>query len=230
MSKKGETKGLKRFRAPRARKLKKKEGKWSVRSRAGAYRSSESVPLGFVLRDLVGVCNSMREVKITLNEGKARVNGVRRKDYGFSVGLFDIVSIEGAKEDYRIVFDLKGRFEIEKMERKEKKTKICKVVGKKKVKGGMVQLSTNDGRTITEEKAGVKVGDSVEIELPGQKVVRSLSFGKGAKAYIIGGKHAGKRAEITEVRKGEINKPKLVLLKEGKKEFLTTAEKVFVVG
>jgi len=230
MAKKGETKSLKRLKAPKTRKLKRKEGTWTIRSRAGAYKGSESVPLGFVLRDLIGVCSTLREVKIILTEGKVEVNGVKRNDYRFSIGLFDIISIGGLEKDYRIAFDLKGRFEAEKTEKKEKKTKISKITGKRKAKGGKFQLRTNDGRTITMGKAEAKVGDSIEIELPGQKVAKTLAFAKGAKAYIIGGKHAGKKAEIVEVREGEINKPRLVLLKEDKKEFLTTADKVFVVG
>ncbi len=230
MAKKGETKGLKRLKAPKVRKLKRKVRKWTIRSRAGPYKGNESIPLGFVLRDLIGVCKTMHEVRIVLKEGKVRVNGIKRSDYRFSVGLFDVVSIDGFGKDYRIVFDLKGRFEAEEIDQTEKKTKISKIIGKKKTKGGKIQLRTNDGRTIVMDKTEAKVGDSVEIELPVQKVKRILSFGKGAKAYIIGGKHAGKKAEILEVREGEINKPKIVLLKDKENEFLTTMDKVFVVG
>ena len=230
MASKGGSKAQKRFATSSVRQLKTKEGAWTIRSVPGPFNRENSVPLGFVLRDLLNVGRSLKEVKVALNDGLVSVNGKERKDYRFPVGFFDIISVQGLESDYRIEFDLKGRLVAKEIQKKEKKSKLCRVEDKKAAKKGGIQLVTNDGRSIFVKKGEFKVGDSVEIELPSQKVVKTLKFGKGAKVFITGGKHAGEESVVKEVKPGTMKSAGLVTLKSGSREFQTTANNVFVVG
>jgi len=230
MASKGGSKAQKRFATGKARLLKTKEGAWAIRSIPGAFNRENSVPLGFALRDLLKIGRTLKEVKVALNDGLVSVNGKARKDYRFPAGFFDIVSVEGMESDYRIVFDLKGRLVAKEIEKKAKKSKLCRIEDRKAAKKGRIQLVTNDGRSIFTDKGEFKVGDSVEIELPSQKLVKTLKFGKGSKVFITGGKHAGEESVIKEIKPGTMKSAGLVTLKSGSREFQTTTNNVFVVG
>ncbi len=230
MASKGGSKAQKRFATPKVRKQRVKETKWSIRSTPGAFNKANSIPLGFLLRDLLGVGRNLKEVKIALSKGLVKVNEKTMRDYRFSVGVFDVVSVEGMEKDYRLMLDLHGRLEPREIEKKKKKSKLCRIENKKVAGKGKIQLVTNDGRSIFVEKNGFKTGDSIEIELPSQKIIKTLKMEKGAKAFIIGGKHAGEESIIQGIKPGSMESPKMVKLKAGSKEFQTTAKNVFVIG
>lgn len=230
MASKGGSKSQKRFAAPEIRLENPKEGKWTIKSSPGPFNAKESVPLGFVLRDLVKLGRNLREIKIALLEGKVSVNGKTRKDYRYPVGFFDVVSVEGKKKDYRTVYDLKGRLKTEEIEKKKKKTKICKIKGKKAAKNDLIQLITNDGRTVLVKEKKYSPGDSIEIELPNRKILNHLKFKKGARVVITGGKHAGEQSIVKEIKPATMESPELVILKAGSREFQTTSNNVFVIG
>ncbi len=230
MATKGGSKSQKRFATEKVRKQEVKGGKWTIRSIPGPFTRKKSIPLGTLLRDQLGACRNLKEARAVLLGGKVHVNGKKCKDYRMPVGFFDIVSIEGTDKDYRIVYDLKGRLVPREEEKKEKKTKLCRVEGKRAAKKGKILVATNDGRSILVEKAGFGIGDSLEIEVPSQEVKNVIKLEKGANVFITGGKHAGEESVVREVKRGSLESKKLVLLKSGKKEFQTTVENVFAVG
>jgi len=230
MAKKGGDKSLKRFNTSKIRFQEVKSGTWSIKSTPGPFNAESSVPLGFLLRDLIGVGRTLHETKIALNEGKVSVNGKTRRDYRFSVGFHDIVSVEGLEQDYRVFYDEKGRLAVKEEKKSDKKSKYCKIKDKKKSKGGRIQLTTNDGRSIFVEKGEFNAGDSIEIELPSQNILNTLKFEKGAKIAIIGGKHSGIYGTVSKIKPGSMKSKSIIKIKSGSKEFETTAENAFVVG
>jgi small subunit ribosomal protein S4e len=235
MSKKGGNKKQKRFMTSKARQRDTKGGTWAVRSIAGPFTKDKSIPLGVLLRDILDIGRNMREARIVLNGGKVSVNGIKRKDYRFSVGLFDIVSIEGFENDYTIIFDLTGKLLPKEIGKEKKKSKLCRIEGQRKIKGGKAQISTNDGRNIiVDDGKGFKANDSIEIEVPSQKVLKTFKFEKGARAFIRGGKHAGMEGTIKEIKENKeeeaIKSEKLVVIKVGSMELQTNAENVFIMG
>jgi small subunit ribosomal protein S4e len=230
MAKKGERKGQKRLSAGKTVKLGRKELTWLLKSKPGQHKRAESIPLGFAVRDLMGLTENMRETKIVLSGGAILVNGIVRRSPRFPVGLFDVIAVPEQKKQFRLLFDRKGRFELQEVSAKEKGLKLSRVAGKRAVKKGLIQLETSDGRTITEKKSSLKPGDSMLIALPGQKIMKEIKMGKGSVVYIVGGEHAGETAKVKEVIAGTMKRPRLVLLEEKDSQFLTVAENVFVVG
>ena len=151
MSKKGGQLKTKALTAPKAVRIKRKENVWTVRTQPGAHKRVDSVALGVLLRDIAKLAESISEVKRILNNGEVKVNGVIRKDYRFSVGLFDVVEIEKQKLCFRVLFDTKRRIIIKEM-KKPSKEKLCKVSYKRMTKKG-VMLTTNDGKIFMNDKA-----------------------------------------------------------------------------
>src|SRR3989338_1270038 len=230
MAKKGERKQQKRMSVESVRKLAKKEAVFTLRSRAGPHSKSTSVPLGFALRDLMGLTRTSRETRILLMQNGVIVNGTVRKNASFPVGLFDLVDVMQLKKRFRAIFDRKGRIEFIEADFKQKPMKLSRIVGKKTVKSGIIQLATNDGFVLKEKKTNIRVGDTVRISLPDKKIEESYELKEGNTAFIVGGVRAGAIARIKEIIPGTIRKPKLIRLEQGSEVFETVDRNVFIVG
>ncbi|MFH1224782.1 MAG: hypothetical protein V1676_03180 [Candidatus Diapherotrites archaeon] len=230
MARKGESKGQKRLSVAKARFLPRKSSVWAIRVRAGPHSKASSVPAGFVLREILGVCRTLGEAKMILNKGEMKINGKVRKSHGFAVGLFDIVELKSSNKRYRVMFDGKRRIVLGEINAKGKLEGIAKVTGKGNVKGGKVQLHTSSGITLLAGKHDAKVGDSIKLEMPENKISGIYSMKEGNTAYITGGTHTGVIAKITKVVEGTMARGKLVSLEAKGSEFGTAEKNVFVIG
>jgi len=228
MAKKGARKSEKRLSASKTKMVKRKANTFTIKASAGPHNAQQSIPLGFLTRDLLELSSNRKETDEILNAGEIKIDGKPRKNKKFPVGLFDLISVEKNKENYRMILDTKGRLTPVKTEEK-KATKLCKITGKK-MNGKKIQLNTNDGRTFIETKTELKIGDSIKISLPEQKILEKLVQKKGNLAYITGGKHAGAKGTIEEIIKGDVNRQKTVKLKAKEKEFKTNSKNVFIIG
>ena len=87
------------------------------------------------------------------------INGVKRKDHRFSVGVIDVIEISELNERYRLLYNKNNKFYLQPIDKDETEIKPCKVIGKTVISGGKIQLNLNDGRNIISNKA-VKGGDT----------------------------------------------------------------------
>src|SRR3989338_871512 len=202
---------------------------WSIAYRPGPHSKSLSVPLGFALRELLGLSKNSKETRFLLNSGKVLVDGRARNSRNFPIGLFDIIELEGLKKAFRAVIDTKGRIRLAELKSKER-TKLCRIEGKKAAKGKRVLLSTNDGRNFLENSTSLKPGDSVIVQLPEQKIIKEMPLEKGSLVLLLSRKHTGKTASIISIMPGSMRKEPLLTLKQNGKEFQTVARNVFVIG
>ena len=226
MSSKGEKKKSKALSVPKSVHIHRKENVWSVKTKAGPHKKDAAVPLGIVLRDFIGIARNIKEATIMMDQGSVKVDGVIRKDHQFSIGLFDIISIEAQEKAYRVLIDKRGRLFVKEME-KESNEKLCKVAKKKMVSKG-IQITTNDGRVFLGTDA--KVGDSLKVKVPSNKVESVIPMKNGAFVYITSGSHSGEKAQVLEIISGTPNRDRMVKLKTEDREFETIAENVFVIG
>src|SRR3989344_2990930 len=97
---------LKRIASPKTWLLDRKERTFVVRPNPGTHPLRLGVSLGAVLRDMINAASTMREIRKILNAQDVLVDGVKRKDHRFMVGLFDVVSIPSLKSHYRMVLDV----------------------------------------------------------------------------------------------------------------------------
>ncbi len=230
MASRGESKTMKSISAPKARYFSRKKNVFTVKGRPGPHNRENSVPLSFLLRDVLEATKNLRETKAVLKQGKVKVNGEARKDYRLSVGLFDVVEIDSMKKKYRILFDNKGRIYAKEIEFKGKDFKVSKVTGKRKAKGGKTFITTGDGFTIPIEKEKIGVGDSVKISLPERKIEEVYEMKAGSSVFIVGGIHVGQSAKVHGIVEGNIQRQRLVSLEGEGNNFTTVEDNVFVVG
>lgn len=212
----------KRLAAPRTWNIDRKEGIFTVRPNAGGHSLDKGLPLGIILRDVLKFALTMGEAKKILNGKHVLVDGKRRKDHRFIVGLFDILSLPDVKKHYRMMLDTKGRLNVVEIPSSESTIKPCKLVGKKMLAGGKMQFNFHDGKNIkTDTKA--KVGDTIVLSVPSLEVKEVLPLQKGSHVFLTKGKHSGGTGTLKEIKGNEA-----VYITEGK-EVETAKEYLFVV-
>ena len=216
---------LKRIASPRTWILDKKYSKYTVKPNPGAHALDSGLPLGVILRDILKIADSMTEVKKILNSKEVLVDGRRRKDHRFQVGLFDVLSIPDLKQNYRIVLDVKGRLSVLEIESKESSIKICKINGKTVLSKGKIQFNLSDGKNIISDMQA-KLGDSLVVSLPEFKVKEVLPLKAGAVECIVKGKKSGRLGTIKELKKKEV----VFGSKNKAAETETTKNCLFVLG
>jgi small subunit ribosomal protein S4e len=214
---------LKRIAAPRTWLIDRKSNTFIVRPKPGAHSLEMGMSLGYIMRDVLKLASAMSEVKKLLNNNEILVDGKRRKDHRMMVGLFDIIAIPNLKKYFKIELDLKGRLAVKEIKEDESKNKVCKIVGKRMLSKGKIQLNLHDGKNILGEKA-VKVGDSVELEIPSLKMGKVYGLKEGAEVFLTGGKHSGNQGKLEKIQEN------VATCEVGKGKIETSKNHLFVVN
>lgn len=190
---------LKRIAAPKTWFINRKSNTFILRPNPGAHSFHHGLPLGVILRDMLAVASTMGEVRKVLHNKDVFVDGVKRNDHRFLVGLFDVVSLPELKKQYRLVLDVKGRLVLSEITEKESGIKISKIVGKTALRGGKIQFNLHDGKNIVTD-AKASVGDSFVVTLPALKIAKILPLKAGMHIFLTQGKHAGDSGVLKGVK------------------------------
>lgn len=216
---------LKIIAAPKTWHIKRKAEKFVTRPNPGAHSIQTSMSISSVLRLLLKVAKTSKEVKAIMHDKDVLVDGKRRKETRHSVGFMDVVSIPELKESYRIIPDSHGRLSAIKISENEAKTKLSRIESKTMIKGNKTQLNMSDGRAIILDKNDYATGDVLEIEIPSQKIKTHLKFDKNMLVLLVGGKHAGDHGKVEEIKDNKI----IYSSKSGSK-YETLRKYAFLIG
>ena len=220
---------LKRLNASHHYNIEKKERKFVTVAKAGPHKKNECIPLNLILRNALKIAETAKEVKKILNSGKVKVDGKIRKDKKYGTGIMDTIEIEDINKYYRIV-PIKGKLRIIEIDKKFANQKLGKILNKKKIKSGKEQISLHDGRNIILDKSDYKVGDSLMITVPEQKIKKHFKLEKNNTVIISSGKHTGKTGQITKVDILNSTEDTKVSVKVKDAEVTTYKRNVFVIG
>merc|ERR1719197_953614 len=126
MGYKGQRKSIKRVAAPKAWYLGKLNGVYGTRPSPGPHKLRECIPLTVLLQQRLKYALNRQEArKIVKNkEGLIKIDGKIRKDPRFPLGICDVVSIDRTKENFRILYDTKGRFQAHRISAEEASFKL----------------------------------------------------------------------------------------------------------
>jgi small subunit ribosomal protein S4e len=183
------------------------------------------MPVSLVIRDVLMLAKTTREVRFILHNELAKIDGRIVKDTRRGVGLMDVLSLGDVH--YRCVMDHNGRLRYNVISADESTWKICRIEGKTTIKGGQTQLNLHDGRNIiVEDPAEYNTGDSLKLGLPEQNIVEHIRFGEGTRCYLIGGGHVGSTADVKEYIVKRSSMPNEVQF-DG---FGTVTRNVFAIG
>jgi len=214
---------IKRPAMPKSWPVKRRGIVFSTRPNPGPHGFKLGLPLQLVLRDILGLAKNAKEVRKILHDTEILVDGIRRRDSRFPVGIMDIIEIKKSNKYFRIVLD-KDKISLIPIDKNEATLKPCKVIGKTKVRG-QTQLNLYDGKNILVKEDDYKPGDTVVTQLPQQKIKENIRLEKGCCIYLIGGKHSGDIGNVEDIVSNKIT------YKREKGEVIETLKKyVFVVG
>jgi len=224
---------LKRLSAPKFSKMPKKEKKWIVTPKPGPYKKFESIPLLIIIRDQLKLAENVKEVNRIIKTKEVLVDGKPRIDRKYPVGLFDVINIPKIDKQYRVVPSHTGLKLIE-VPKKEANLKLARIKNKTMTKGGILQLNLHDGKNILLDKKDDKkvynTGDSLLLELPGQKIVEHIKMEKETTAILTAGQNMGNIAKIKEIIMTRSREPNKILCIKDEREFEAIIDYVFVVG
>lgn len=199
----------------------------------GPHPRNRSIPLLLIVRDMLKLADYSKEAKRILHEGNILVDGKRRKDHKFPVGIFDILSIPAIGANYIVLLDRKGKLTLVALGEEGASRKLCRVNNKTMIKRGQVQLNLYDGRNIlTGGREEIRTHDSIMIALDSNAILQRFAYKEGSKVMVIGGTHSAQTGEIEEIMTVRSPEPNVVKIKplDGGDSFETIDEYVFVVG
>ena len=185
---------LKRQNIPKNWPVPKKGSTFIVRA------SSKGIPVLVLLRDVLKIARTRKEIKRAIFEKNILVCGKVINDEKKNMELFDVLTLVPSNKNYKLVLSEKGKYEAKEIKESEKDKKISKIINKKVLKKKKVQLNLWDGRNyLTDLKCSVN--DSVIIDFKKNKIEKCLELKEKSKIFIIGGKHAGRQGTIGKIDK-----------------------------
>ena len=215
---------LKRLAALKTWNVKRKGVKFITKSAPGPHSLETGMPLCVLLKETLGYAKSTREAKKITNINGIMIDGKARKDVRFPVGIFDTIGFTGINEYFRVILNDKGKIGVVKIKKEEAMLKPCKIIGKKALSGKQ-QLNLYDGKNISVSDGAYKVGDTVVITLPEQKISKHLKLDKKSAIFLTGGKHIGEIGVVENIVRDKI------VYKDSNGELIETLKRyAFVVG
>jgi small subunit ribosomal protein S4e len=240
----GPKKHLKRLAAPRHWLLNKLGGTWAPRPSPGPHKLRESLPLVLILRNRLRYALTRREVIMIVMRRHVRVDKKVRTDPTYPAGFQDVVEIPKTNENFRLLYDVKGRFVLHRITAEEAKYKLVRV--QKISKGNKASIGhnpfhpgqagvipygvTHDGRTIRFIDPLIHVNDTLKFDLTTSKVSGHYKFEVGNIATITRGANLGRIGVIVNIERhpGSFD---IVHVRDRKgNAFATRIGNVFVIG
>lgn len=191
---------LKSIAAPKSWILPRIRGKFTLRPQHSGHPYAAGLPLGLLMRDTLKQAATMAEVRKLLATREVLVDGRRRKDHRFLVGLFDVLSFPALSKNYRVVLDVKGKIVIREIPATETSLKPGKIMGKTMLTGGKIQYHLHDGKNIGATTGLAAVGDTLLLMLPALAVKQVLPMTPGARIFLMGGKYQGSTGILREIK------------------------------
>jgi len=186
--------------------------------------------LTILLRNRLKYALTGREVTQILMARHVQVDGKVRTDSTFPAVFMDVVTIDKTNENFRLLYTVKGKFNLHKISPEEAGFKLLKVKSRYLGKGCVPTIGCHDGRTIRYPHPEVRKHDSVKFNLKTNKIEEVIKFGPGALLMCTGGRNLGRVGQLKTVEKHEGTDTIVHIEDITKNTFSTRIDNVFVIG
>ena len=193
----------------------------------------ECIPLVILLKKKLKYALTSTEVKkiVRDRDGLIKVDHRVRRDPRFPCGFMDVISCDKTGENFRMLYDVKGKYIAHPINAKEAEFKLCKVKKLAKGANAVPYLVTNDGRNIRFPHPAIKVNDTIKLNLETGEIEVWYRFESGATVMINGGsKNIGRIGIIQNIQNHESTFDIVTVKDPRNKVFATRADNVFVIG
>lgn len=240
----GPKKHLKRLHAPRHWFLSKIGGIWAPRPSTGPHKLRECLPISLILRNRLKYALTRREVLTVVMRRLVKIDGKVRTDINYPAGFQDVVTIDKTNEQFRLLYDMKGRFVLHRITDKEAQYKLLRVVARATAKKATIgrnpfahgqaaaipYIVTHDGRTIRYPHPNIQVNDVVKFDIVNNKILEHVPFDLGNLCLITKGANCGRIGVILN-RENHPGSYAIVHIKDKKGNvFATRLANVFSLG
>eukprot|EP00117_Sycon_ciliatum_P016570 scpid98738/ scgid15941/ 40S ribosomal protein S4 len=228
----GPKKHLKRMAAPSHWMLDKLSGRYTTRPKTGPHKLRECLPIAVLLRQRLKYAFTNQEViKICKDtEGLIKVDGKVRRDGKYPLGFGDVVTIDRTGENFRILWNVKGKFMPHKIDAKEANFKLCKVVNKSIGPNKVPYIVTHDGRTIRYPHPDIHKADTIKLNLESGEIEQVLKFHQGADVFTTKGNNIGRIGTLQHVEKHPGSFDIAHVKDKRGHQFATRISNIFVIG
>jgi len=240
----GPRKHLKRLNAPKHWMLDKLGGIWAPRPSAGPHKLRECLPLSLILRNRLRYALTRREILSIVMRKSVLVDGKVRSDINYPAGFQDVITIPKTSEQFRLLYDVKGRFVLHRVTPEEASYKLVRVTAIDKAKkasighnpfhtgqlGAIPYCVTHDGRTIRFADPAYRVNDTLKLDIKTGRPVQHFKFEVGQLAMITKGHNVGRVGSVVSVEHhpGSFD---IAHLKDRRGHtFATRSGNVFIIG
>ncbi len=212
MGKKGGSNRLKIQSAPPFWEIPRKTRRFVLKPMPGPHAIDRCYPLGILLRDILSIAHTKREVEEIVNQGSVLVDGVKRYDIHFPVGLMDTIELPNINKTYRLV--PKDGVDLRPIEitHEEKNLKLCKITRKQKVDGNRLQYTLHDGRNILYDNNRFNTHDTLLIRVPEQEIVSHINMQSNTVVLVSSGVNVGLMGRVVEIKEGTYLLPRRALI------------------
>lgn len=217
-----------RLAAPRTWQIPRKITKFIGRPSPGAHSFVYGMPLVVVLRDIIKVADTTRQVRHILNNKEVQVNGKIIRKPRTIVGFMDVLSIPRLNLFFRISLNKKNQLVFVETDGKDAKLRLAKISGKRTLKGNNQAINLNNGQNII-VKDRYRVGDSIVIDNDTGAATKRLELKKGVPVMLTGGRHIGAIGKIVEIIPKKLYGDQIVV-KTKDEQFTTLRRFAFVLG
>lgn len=226
----GPKKHLKRLHAPKHWMLDKLGGVFAPKPSSGPHKTRECLPLMLFLRNRLKYALTYTECKKILHQRLIKIDNKVRTDQTYPAGFMDVIKIEKTAENFRLIYDVKGRFAVHRISPEEAKYKLCKIKKVGTHQKGVPFVVTHDGRTIRYPDPLVKVNDTVQVDIESGKIKDYIKFDSGNVCMITGGRNLGRVGLVTH-RERHPGSFDIVHVKDALGHtFATRLVNVFIIG
>eukprot|EP00980_Cylindrotheca_fusiformis_P004014 scaffold880_cov132-Cylindrotheca_fusiformis.AAC.10 len=205
-------------------------GVFAPRPSQGPHKLRECLPVCIILRDRLKYALNGKECQQICMERCVKIDGKVRTDFNYPAGFQDVVELEKSNDRFRLMYDVKGRYVLHRIDREEAQYKLCRInkifVGTNKVPCAV----THDGRTLRYPDPDLKVNDSVKVDIATGKMSDIIPFDLGAMVMITKGHNCGRVGTLMHIEKHE-GSFAIITVKDAKgQSFATRLSNVFVIG
>jgi ribosomal protein S4E len=173
---------------------------------------------------------TVKEAKMICMQKHVKVDGKIRTDPNFPAGFMDIVEIPKAGDQFRLIYDTKGRYVLHRVSDEEKNFKLARVTKVEVSTKKIPFMVTHDGRTIRYPDPLIKENDVVKIDIATGKATDFLKFEAGKLAMITKGRNTGRVGTILHVEKHPGSFDIVSVRDAAGHSFSTRQENVFLIG
>ncbi len=159
-----------------------------------------------------------------------KIDNKTRRDAKFPVGVMDVLTVSKTNENYRMLYDVKGRFTLVPIKDGESKFKLLKVKTKAVGANKYPYIVTHDGRTIRFPHPEIEEGDTLKFDLEKGQISTWFKNEPGKLVYLTGGNNIGRVGTLMHIER-HLGSFDIAHIKDANgKTFATRYSNVFVLG